>query len=159
MLKKKIVSPEKLKKIIRGLKNRRKKIVFTNGCFDLLHYGHVKYLEDAKKKGDILVVALNSDSSVKKIKGRKRPIVNERDRLGIIAALESVDFVVLFKEETPLKLIKLIKPDILVKGADWNRDNIVGAKTVLGRGGSVSTIRLACGRSTTSIINKIARLH
>lgn len=158
MLKEKIKSLRALKKIVLRLKNKGKKIVFTNGCFDLLHYGHVKYLEDAKRQGDILVVAVNSDASVRKIKGRKRPIVNEKDRLRLIAALESVDYVALFKEETPVGAIKLLKPDILVKGADWDKDNIAGKDCVLSLGGRVSTIKLVKGRSTTSLIRKIAKL-
>lgn len=158
MLKEKIKNLNALKKIILRLKEKGKKIVFTNGCFDLLHYGHVKYLEDAKRKGDILVVAINSDTSVRKLKGNKRPIVNQKDRLGLIAALESVDYVVLFNEETPLKAIKELKPDILVKGADWDRKQIVGSGLVLGYGGNVSTIKLIEGRSTTNLIKKIAKI-
>lgn len=144
-----------LKKIIARLKTRGKTIVFTNGCFDLLHYGHVKYLEDAKKKGDILVVAVNSDTSVKRIKGKKRPLVNGKDRIRIIAGLESVDYVVLFREDTPFKIIKSLKPDILVKGADWAKNSIVGSDAILRWGGRVSTIRLVKGRSTTNLIRKI----
>ena len=158
LLKEKIKNLNALKKIILRLKEKGKKIVFTNGCFDLLHYGHVKYLEDAKRKGDILVVAINSDTSVRKLKGNKRPIVNQKDRLGLIAALESVDYVVLFNEETPLKAIKELKPDILVKGADWDRKQIVGSGIVLGYGGNVSTIKLIEGRSTTNLIKKIAKI-
>lgn len=154
----KIKNLSQLKKIISRLKTKGKKIVFTNGCFDILHYGHVKYLEDAKRKGDILVVAINRDASVKRIKGTQRPIVNEMDRAKIICGLASVDYVVLFKEDTPLKVIKLIKPDILVKGADWNRDNIVGADFVLNYGGKVSMVNLVKGRSTTNLIKKIAKI-
>ena len=126
----KIKNAAELKKIASGLKAKGKKIVFTNGCFDLLHYGHVKYLEDAKKKGDILIVGLNSDASVKRIKGGNRPILTQKDRIRVVAGLESVDYAVLFKEDTPLKLIKSIKPDILAKGADWNKKTIVGADFV-----------------------------
>ncbi len=132
-------------------------MVFTNGCFDLLHYGHVKYLEDAKAKGDILVVGVNSDSSVRKIKGKKRPVVGEKDRIRIIAALESVDYVILFKEDTPLKLIQALKPNVLVKGADWNKKHIVGRDTVLSHGGRVLNIKFVKGRSSTSLIKKIAK--
>jgi len=153
----KIKSPWELKKILSRLKNQGKRIVFTNGCFDLLHYGHIQYLEAAKRKGDVLVVALNSDSSIKRIKGKNRPIINERDRLGTIVALASVDYVTLFSEDTPLKLIKLLKPDILIKGADWNKKNIVGADLVAGYGGKVYTVKLSQGRSTTKIIKKIAK--
>jgi D-beta-D-heptose 7-phosphate kinase/D-beta-D-heptose 1-phosphate adenosyltransferase len=156
-LKFKIKSLSALTKIISKLRNQGKKIVFTNGCFDLLHYGHVKYLQEAKKKGDILVVAVNSDNSVRKIKGNKRPIINEKDRLGLIAALESVDYVVLFKDVTPLEVIKKLKPEVIIKGADWSKFNIVGASLVLSYGGRVSTIKLVKGRSTTNLIKKIAK--
>lgn len=146
-----------LKKIISKLKAKGKKIVFTNGCFDLLHYGHIKYLQEAKKKGDILIVAINSDASVRRTKGKKRPLVNEKDRLRIVAGLESVDYVVLFKEDTPLKTIKLLKPHIIVKGADWSKSDIVGSNFVLNYAGRVSRIKLVRGRSTTNLINKIAK--
>ncbi len=154
----KIKGPAALKKAVSKLKKAGKKIVFTNGCFDILHYGHVKYLQDAKRKGDILVVAVNSDASLKKIKGDKRPLVNEKDRVRIIAGLASVDYAILFKEPTPLKIIRAIKPDILVKGSDWNKNNIVGADFVSGYGGRVSTVNLIRGRSTTALIKKIARI-
>lgn len=157
LLEKKIQDLRKIKKLISYFKARRKKIVFTNGCFDLLHYGHVKYLQDAKKKGDVLVVGINSDSSAKRIKGKKRPVVNEKDRLRLVAALESVDYVVLFKEDTPLKIIKFIKPDVLIKGADWNKNNIVGRDFVLSYGGRVSTIKFVKGYSTSNLIKKIAK--
>ena len=153
----KIKSLKELKTILAGLRAKGKKIVFTNGCFDILHYGHAKYLQDAKKKGDILVVAINSDASVKRIKESKRPIVGETDRLGVIAALESVDYAVLFKEDTPLKVIISLKPDILVKGADWKKNNIVGSDIVSGYGGKVVRIKLMPGRSTTNLIKKIAK--
>jgi len=158
MLKSKIKSPGALRKIVFALKSKGKKIVFTNGCFDLLHYGHAKYLEDARRKGDILVVAVNSDSSVRKIKGNKRPVVAQNDRLSLVAALESVDYVTCFKEETPLKVIKLLKPDILIKGADWNKKEIVGNDVVLSYGGRVCSIKLVKGRSTTKLIKKIAKI-
>lgn len=157
LLENKIQDLSKLKKVISYLKARRKKIVFTNGCFDLLHWGHVRYLQDARKEGDILVVGVNSDSSVKRIKGKMRPVVNEKDRLRIVASLESVDYAVLFKEDTPLKIIKLIKPDVLVKGADWNKNNIVGRDIVSSYGGSVSTIKFIKGHSSSDLINKIAK--
>lgn len=157
--KSKIKSQRELKNIILALKKRGKKVVFTNGCFDLLHYGHVKYLEDAKRKGDILVVGINSDASVRRIKGTKRPIINEQDRLKIIAALESVDYVVLFKEDTPFNIINLLRPDILIKGADWDKDKIVGRDIILRYGGRVATIRLIKGRSTTNFIRKIVQTH
>lgn len=157
MIESKIKNTTQLKGTVARLKAQGKKIVFTNGCFDLLHYGHVKYLEDAKKKGDILVVAVNSDASVKRIKGDRRPIVSEKDRMRLLAALESVNYVVLFKEDTPFEIINLLKPDVIIKGADWRKNNIVGKDTVLGYGGKVSTIKLVKNRSTTNLIKKIAR--
>ncbi|MDP2923578.1 MAG: D-glycero-beta-D-manno-heptose 1-phosphate adenylyltransferase [Candidatus Omnitrophota bacterium] len=157
MLESKIKHLSELRKVLLRLKTANKKIVFTNGCFDLLHYGHVKYLEDAKRKGDILVVAVNSDTSVKKIKSDIRPVISEKDRMRIIASLESVDYVVLFRDKTPLKVIKLLNPDILIKGADWHNGNIVGADFVTSYGGKVLTIKLVKGRSTTSLIKKIAK--
>jgi len=134
-------------------------VVFTNGCFDILHCGHAKYLEAAKRKGDILVVAINSDASVKRIKAKTRPIVGERNRLSLVAALESVDFVIMFKEDTPLKVIKEIRPDILVKGADWTKDEIVGGNFVNSYGGKVKTIKLTKGLSTTNLIKKIVKTN
>lgn len=159
LLNTKIKTLKELKKIIPALKAKGEKIVFTNGCFDILHYGHVKYLEDAKRKGSVLIVAVNRDSSVKKIKGSIRPIIKELDRSRIIAGLASVDYVILFKDKTPVKLIKALKPDILVKGADWNMADIVGADFVLRHGGKVLTISLAKGRSTTALIKKIAKIY
>jgi len=157
LLEKKIRNLRKLEKLISYLKSRGKKVVFTNGCFDLLHYGHVKYLQDAKKKGDILVVGINSDASVKRIKGKTRPVINEKGRLRLIAGLESVDYALLFKEDTPLKIIKSLKPDVLVKGADWKRDNIVGRDTVASYGGSIATVKFIKGYSTSGLIKKIAK--
>lgn len=157
MLEGKIKSKVQLKKIIAKLKEEGKKIVFTNGCFDLLHYGHVKYLQEAKRKGDILVVAVNSDASIRKLKGKERPINNEKDRLRVMAALESVDYVILFKEETPLKTIKALLPDILVKGSDWKKDNIVGWELVLGYGGRIASIKLIPGHSSSTLIKKIVQ--
>ena len=147
-----------LKRVIRALKKKKKSIVFTNGCFDILHPGHIKILRDAKSKGDILVVGLNSDSSVKRLKGKGRPVVNLNFRSGTVASLECVDYVTSFSEETPLNLIKSIKPDVLVKGADWNRKNIVGADFVRSYGGKVLTIKLVKGLSTTNLIKRIAKL-
>ncbi len=151
----KIKSLAELKKILVGLKKKGKRVVFTNGCFDILHYGHVMYLEASKKKGDILIVAVNNDASVKRIKGLKRPLVKEKDRANIIAALESVNYVVIFSEDTPLEIIKKLKPDILIKGSDWTDKPIVGADFVKASGGKVAVIKLAKGRSTTGIIRKI----
>ncbi len=139
------------------MKQNGKRIVFTNGCFDILHYGHIKYLEDAKNKGDYLIVAVNSDSSIKKIKDPRRPVIGQSDRLKTVAALASVDFVVLFNEDNPLKLIKALRPDILIKGADWSKKKIIGADFVKSYGGKVITVNLAKNRSTSAIINKIVR--
>ena len=154
-LRKKIITLSALARRVNGLKQKGKRIIFTNGCFDILHYGHIKYLQDAKSKGDYLVVAVNSDSSVKKIKAKNRPVISQADRLKTIAALESVDFVVLFNEDNPLKVIKAIKPDVLIKGADWSRKNIVGADFVSSYGGKVLTVNLVKGRSTSLLIKKI----
>jgi rfaE bifunctional protein nucleotidyltransferase chain/domain len=158
LLKHKIRSLPSLRKIIGQLRKRGKRIVFTNGCFDLLHLGHVNYLQDARNKGDILVVAVNSDVSIRKIKGKNRPIMDEKNRLGVVSALQSVDYVVSFKEDTPLEAIRSIKPDILIKGADWDKKDIVGRDFVLSYGGKVMTIKLSKGYSTTGIIKKIAKL-
>ncbi len=122
-----------------------------------MHLGHAKYLEEARQKGDVLIVAVNSDSSVKKIKGDKRPILGQKYRMSMVAALESVDYVVVFNEDTPLNLIKKIKPDILVKGADWREKDIVGASFVKSHAGRVLTVRLVKGLSTTNIIEKIIK--
>ena len=139
-------------------KHAEQKIVFTNGCFDLLHIGHVTYLKEAKALGDILVVGINADSGVKKLKGEERPIQNEMDRAGIIAELRSVDYVSLFEEETPQNLIQKIKPDILVKGGDWPVDQIVGADFVLSNGGEVKTLSFIDGHSSSSLLDKIKNL-
>jgi len=153
----KIVSLPCLKNIIRRLKQNGKRIVFTNGCFDILHYGHVKYLQDARNLGDYLVVAVNSDSSIKKIKAKNRPVIGQTDRLRTVAALASVDFVVKFNADNPLALIKALKPDILIKGADWSKKKIIGADFVNSYGGKVATINLVKGRSTSALIKKIVR--
>ncbi len=132
-------------------------MVFTNGCFDILHYGHVKYLQDARAKGDFLVVAVNSDSSIKNIKAKNRPVIPQGDRLKTLAALSCVDFVILFGQSNPLRLIMALKPDILIKGADWSKQNIIGADFVSSYGGKVLTVDLVKGRSTSLIIEKIVR--
>ena len=137
------------------LKNQNKKLVFTNGCFDILHSGHVDYLNKAKKLGDYLVVGLNSDISVKNIKGKKRPILNEIERASILDNLKCVDFVTFFDENTPEELIKSLIPDILVKGADWALDKIVGREIVEEHGGEVKTIDFSYNQSTSKIINII----
>jgi rfaE bifunctional protein nucleotidyltransferase chain/domain len=132
-----------------------KKIVFTNGCFDILHAGHVSYLNEAKDQGDILVVGLNSDASVKRLKGSERPINNESNRKFVLENLKSIDLVVIFEEDTPLNLIKSILPNVLVKGGDWKPDQIVGSDVVLQNGGEVKSLSFVEGESTTNIINKV----
>lgn len=132
-------------------------VVFTNGCFDILHFGHVDYLERAGELGDRLVVALNTDSSVQKLKGPERPIVNEASRSRVMAALQSVDLVVLFDEDTPLELIQALAPDVLVKGGDYTVETIVGADFVMSRGGKVVPLPLVDGYSTTTFVNKIKK--
>jgi rfaE bifunctional protein nucleotidyltransferase chain/domain len=152
---KKIVHREGLAQELKTLKNQGKRIVFTNGCFDLLHVGHVRYLSAAKSEGDVLVVGLNSDRSVKEIKGPKRPVVPEEERAEVLAALAFVDFVTVFDEPDPLLTIQMLMPDVLVKGADWAKDAIVGGDVVEGSGGRVVRIPLKEGASTTRIINRI----
>ncbi|MDP2904713.1 MAG: D-glycero-beta-D-manno-heptose 1-phosphate adenylyltransferase [Candidatus Omnitrophota bacterium] len=155
MLKDKIKSLRSLRRIVFGLQKKGKKIIFTNGCFDILHLGHAQYLEGAKALGDVLVVGVNSDNSVKRIKGKSRPIVGQKERISLIAALESVDYTVLFNEDTPARLIQALRPDVLVKGADWKKNDIVGASFVKSNGGKVATVRLVNGLSTSNIIKKI----
>jgi rfaE bifunctional protein nucleotidyltransferase chain/domain len=135
--------------------NEGKRIVFTNGCFDILHRGHVTYLTEARKLGDLLVVGLNSDASVKRLKGPERPINNESDRQYVLSQLKAVDFVEIFTEDTPLNLILKVKPAILVKGGDWKIEQIVGAKEVIANGGEVYSLNFVDGYSTTSLIGKI----
>ncbi len=153
MAQSKIVAKEKIKGEIAVLKNQGKRIVFTNGCFDLIHVGHVRYLSEAKKLGDILVVGLNSDKSVSSIKPG-RPVIPEEQRAEVLAALQMVDYVVLFHEDTPCELIGEVQPDILVKGADWNLDDIVGRDIAK----ETRTISFVEGISTTQIIDKIKKL-
>lgn len=133
-------------------------VVFTNGCFDLLHLGHVDYLEKARMLGKKLVVGMNTDASVQRLKGKERPIVSEISRAAVMASLQFVDAVILFDEDTPLELIEYLKPDILVKGDDYKIENIVGADVVVKNGGVVKTIPLVNGYSTTQIVNKIKNL-
>ena len=154
----KIFSPQDLIKNIELDKKQKKKIVFTNGCFDVLHVGHVRYLDEAKKLGDKLIVALNTDKSVKKIKGDKRPIVSQNERLEIIAALGCVDYVTFFDEETPHNIISFLKPNILVKGGDYNPDQVVGKDVVESYGGKVVILPFHKGVSTTDMVEKIRLL-
>ena len=129
------------------------KVVFTNGCFDLLHIGHVRYLQEARAQGDVLVVGLNADASVRRLKGESRPIQCEEDRGEILSALSCVDFVTIFAEDTPYTLIQAVQPDVLVKGGDWAIEDIVGSDIVLAKGGEVKSLQFVKGRSTTNIIN------
>ena len=156
---KKIKSPNQLKKILGVLKRQGKRIVFTNGCFDILHVGHIRYLSQARKLGDILVVGLNTDRSVRTIKGEKRPLVCENERAEVLSALKVVDYVVLFDEPDPLALIKALKPSILVKGADWPEDKIIGADVIKQSGGRVVRIPLVPGSSSTNLIEKIIKAY
>ncbi len=150
-----IRSLEELAQVCREARERRQCVVFTNGCFDLLHIGHVRYLEAARSLGDLLIVAVNSDRSVNRIKGPLRPVVSERERCEVVAALRCVDYVCLFDTPDPLPVIKLLMPNILVKGADWALDQTVGAEEVMQAGGEVVHIPLVSGASTTKIIERI----
>ena len=154
----KILPINKLAKIVSSHQKRKKRIVFTNGCFDILHVGHISYLDKAKRLGDILIVALNSDSSVKSIKEKNRPINTLKDRMKIVASLECVDYVCSFSQSTPLSIIKKLGPNVLVKGGDWKKEEIVGADFVKRHGGKVVTIKFKKGYSTTGLIKKISSL-
>ncbi len=140
-------------------KKQGKKVVFTNGVFDILHAGHVDYLAKAKKYGDVLILALNSDASVKRIKGNKKPIVPQNERAFILSNLKSVDYVTVFEEDTPQEIIDILVPDVLVKGADWPLDKIVGRDTVEKNGGVVKRIEFVSQQSTTNIIKKILTVY
>ena len=142
---------------INDWKKSGKKIVFTNGCFDILHSGHIQYLSEAKQSGDILIIGLNSDISVKRLKGENRPIKSQECRADILAFMESVDLVIIFNEDTPENLINQLIPDVLVKGGDWKPDEIVGADIVLKNGGEVKSLSFLEGHSSSSIIDKINR--
>ncbi|MDZ4182424.1 MAG: D-glycero-beta-D-manno-heptose 1-phosphate adenylyltransferase [Candidatus Cloacimonadaceae bacterium] len=144
--------------LVAKLRSENKSIVFSNGCFDIIHAGHAVYLNQAKGLGDVLIIGLNSDASVRRLKGEFRPIVDQVNRAIVLAALESVDYVVIFDEDTPYELIKLIQPDILVKGGDWRTDQIVGADIVTARGGRVESIQYNEGLSSTNIITRIKSL-
>lgn len=142
---------------VKRLKSEGKKIVFTNGVFDIIHRGHIEYLTEAKNLGDILIVAMNSDTSVKIIKGEKRPIVNEENRAFVLANLKPVDFVIIFSEDNPFNVINAVKPDILVKGSDWPEDKIIGADLVKQSGGEVKRIKFVENNSSTNIIDEIIK--
>jgi len=151
----KIFSAEKVFEIVKILKKNHKSIGFTNGCFDILHSGHVTYLAEAKKQVDFLILALNTDHSIKKIKGPLRPIVDEQNRAKVLAGLSSVDAIVFFNENTPIKLIKLIQPDLLIKGNDYKVSEVVGHKEIKKWKGEVKLIELIPGQSSSNIIKKI----
>ena len=155
----KIVSFSEIKSLSRQYKTAKKTIVFTNGCFDIIHAGHVKYLTLAASLGDILVLGLNSDRSVKRIKGEKRPVIGQEHRSLVVAALACIDHVVLFDEPDPKRLIEIICPDVLVKGADWTEDQIIGADFVKKNGGRIETVSLEPDISTTKIIDRIGELY
>jgi rfaE bifunctional protein nucleotidyltransferase chain/domain len=152
-----VLTRNDLIKIREELKRTGKRVVFTNGCFDILHRGHVDYLAKARELGDALIVGVNTDGSVKRLKGPDRPIVQEDDRAAVLAALEVVNYVCLFDEDTPYELIRALVPDILVKGGDWSMGNIVGKDIVEAAGGAVHTIQFLPNRSTTNIIQKIVQ--
>ncbi|MDP2798329.1 MAG: D-glycero-beta-D-manno-heptose 1-phosphate adenylyltransferase [Deltaproteobacteria bacterium] len=149
------MSRDAARELIMRLKKEGKRIVFTNGCFDILHVGHARYLAEARTQGDFLIIAVNSDESVRAIKGPDRPINNEESRAGLLGALATVDAVILFSEETPYNLIEALKPDVLVKGSDWEEKDIVGADIVKSYGGRVVRIPLIEGASTTGTIERI----
>jgi len=155
----KIYPRNELKAEIDRLKREGKRVIFTNGCFDILHAGHTRYLREAKKLGDVLVLALNSDSSVRSIKGPMRPIVPEAERAEVVAALDSVDYVTVFDELTPLELIEFLRPDVIVKGGDWAEKDIVGAEAVRKWGGRVAIMPEIEGASTTNIIDKVLQAY
>jgi rfaE bifunctional protein nucleotidyltransferase chain/domain len=155
----KLKSWDEIEKIVHSLHEQHKKIVFTNGCFDILHAGHVAYLCDAFEYGDVLIVGLNSDASIRKLKGNARPINSQHERAYVLGGLSSVDYIVIFEENTPYNLIKLIKPDILVKGGDWLPEKIVGHDIVISYGGSVKSLLYREGFSTSDTIGKILDLY
>ncbi len=155
----KITPRNELKATVDRLKREGKKVVFTNGCFDILHAGHTRYLREARKLGDALILALNSDTSVRSIKGPMRPIVPEAERVEVVTSLDSVDYVTVFDELTPLELIEFLRPDVIVKGGDWAEKDIVGAETVRKWGGRVAIMPEIEGASTTNIIDKVLQVY
>ncbi len=152
-----ILTTGEIKNIRDRLKSENKKIVFTNGCFDILHRGHASYLNEAKSLGDILIVGVNSDRSVRELKGEGRPVHNETDRAFMLVNLKSVDYAIIFDEDTPYELIKKIMPDYLVKGGDWKEEDIVGSDIVKSNGGKVVSLQYVKDYSTTGILKKISK--
>ncbi len=159
MMQEKIKRKEDLQRIIEDLKAKGKRIVFTNGCFDLLHLGHIRYLEKAKSLGDILVVGVNSDRSVQSLKGPERPILPEEERAEILSGLECVDYITVFDEQTPLELISSLQPHILVKGGDWTKETTVGKEVVERSGGKVVILPFEEGSSTSNLIETILKRY
>ena len=155
----KILSREALGEAVDRLHRGGSKIAFTNGCFDILHVGHVQYLEAARREADVLIVAVNSDASVRAIKGEKRPLVPEGERAAVVAGLAAVDFVTLFSEQTPLDLIQSLRPDVIVKGGDWKEEDVVGRDAVRAWGGRVVIIPETAGASTTNLVAKILETY
>ena len=155
----KIKSKEELAPLLTGLKEKGKTVVFTNGCFDILHTGHIRYLHQAKALGDILVIGVNTDASVKMFKGDKRPIVSEDDRAEVLAALEMVDFVVKFNERTPAQLISALKPNIQVKGGDYSPEDLPEAEVLKAYGGRVEIVPLVEGKGTTGIVERVLNVY
>ena len=156
-MREKIKARDELRDILQGLKRRGKRIVFTNGCFDILHIGHIRCLEEAKKRGDFLIVALNSDRSIRSIKGPSRPFTPEAERAEVLSALGCVDYVVIFDEADPLELISSLKPNVLVKGGDWTPETTIGREVVEGTGGEVVIIPQIQGVSTSAIVDRIVK--
>lgn len=150
-----LIQRNEIENLVKKLKSEGKTIVTTNGCFDILHAGHVRYLEKAKSFGDVLIVALNSDKSVKRIKGNDRPVNNENDRAEVLSALRSVDYVVIFDENSPIDLILQIKPDVHTKGADYTIETLPEAKQIISAGTKIEFIEFVEGKSTTSILEKM----
>jgi D-beta-D-heptose 7-phosphate kinase/D-beta-D-heptose 1-phosphate adenosyltransferase len=159
MMKEKIKGKEDLRRIIEDLKTKGKRIVFTNGCFDLLHIGHIRYLEEAKALGDILVVGVNSDQSVSRIKGPYRPILPEEERAEVLSGLGCVDYITIFDEADPLALITFLQPHILIKGGDWTKETTVGKEVVEGLGGKVVILPFVQGASTSNLIETILKRY
>lgn len=151
-----VLSRELAVKLVEELKSQGKKVVFTNGCFDILHVGHLRYMNEAKRQGDVLIVGVNSDASVRRLKGETRPINSENDRAEVLSGLEAVDFTVIFTEDTPISLIEDIKPSIHVKGGDYKKEDLPETVTVEKHGGEVRILTFVEGKSTTNIVNKIS---
>ena len=150
-----VIKRENIKKELKEDREENKRIVFTNGCFDLMHIGHLRYLQKAKSFGDILIIGVNSDNSVKRLKGETRPIVSEEDRAEMLAGLEAVDYVVLFDEDTPVEILEEIKPNVHVKGGDYKKEDLPETKIIEENGGEVKIVTFVDGKSTSNIIEKI----